>query len=175
MVELFSNFTSTLVIVGVILALGIIFEKQLIALSWWHPDSPYCRYDGIICDGAVRSGKTTCMSISFVAWAFYYFNDTNFALCGKTIASLKRNIVTACKIPTESVLFNIQELHDGLGKNVNDPVLAIFLKVFNKKLKKILTQKIWLSIMTEKLNIQMLQIKIPFDKLIYLQSEKIKA
>lgn len=46
---------------------------------------------------------------------------------------LKRNIVTACKIPTESVLFNIQELHDGLGKNVNDPVLAIFLKVFNKK------------------------------------------
>lgn len=46
---------------------------------------------------------------------------------------LKRNIVAACKIPTESVLFNIQELHDGLGKNVNDPVLAIFLKVFNKK------------------------------------------
>ena len=33
MVELFSNFTSTLVIVGVILALGIIFEKQLIALE----------------------------------------------------------------------------------------------------------------------------------------------
>ena len=33
MVELFSNFTSTLVVVGVILALGIIFEKQLIALE----------------------------------------------------------------------------------------------------------------------------------------------
>ncbi len=33
MVELFSNFTTTLVIVGVILALGIIFEKQLIALE----------------------------------------------------------------------------------------------------------------------------------------------
>ena len=33
MAELFSNFTSTLVIVGVILALGIIFEKQLIALE----------------------------------------------------------------------------------------------------------------------------------------------
>ena len=46
---------------------------------------------------------------------------------------LQRNIVTACKIPTESVLFNIQKLNDGLGKNVNDPVLAIFLKVFNKK------------------------------------------
>ena len=46
---------------------------------------------------------------------------------------LKANILSACKIPTESVLFNIQELHDGLGKNVNDPVLTIFLKVFNKK------------------------------------------
>ena len=33
MVELFSNFTTTLVIVGVLLALGIIFEKQLIALE----------------------------------------------------------------------------------------------------------------------------------------------
>ena len=33
MVELFSNFTSTLVIVGLLLALGIIFEKQLIALE----------------------------------------------------------------------------------------------------------------------------------------------
>ena len=46
---------------------------------------------------------------------------------------LKRNIVSACKIPTETVLFNIQELHDGLGKNTSDPVLAIFLKVFNRK------------------------------------------
>ena len=46
---------------------------------------------------------------------------------------LKDQIQKACKVPTESVLFNIQELHDGLGKNVNDPVLAIFLKVFNKK------------------------------------------
>ena len=68
-------------------------EKQLTAMSWWHPSSPYCSYDGIICDGAVRSGKTTCMSISFVAWAFYRFDDTSFAICGKTVTSLKRNIV----------------------------------------------------------------------------------
>ena len=45
---------------------------------------------------------------------------------------LKGQIQKACKVPTESVLFNIQELLDGIGKNVNDPVLAIFLKVFNK-------------------------------------------
>ncbi|MBO7319645.1 MAG: PBSX family phage terminase large subunit [Clostridia bacterium] len=68
-------------------------EKQLTAMSWWHPSSVYSTYDGIICDGAVRSGKTTCMSISFVAWAFYNFDDTSFAVCGKTVTSLKRNIV----------------------------------------------------------------------------------
>ncbi len=69
-------------------------EKQLLALSWWHDSSPYRSYDGLICDGAVRSGKTTCMSISFVAWAFYRFDDTSFAICGKTISSLRRNIIT---------------------------------------------------------------------------------
>lgn len=46
---------------------------------------------------------------------------------------LKGQIQKACKIPTESVLFNIQELLDGIGKNASDPVLTIFLKVFNKK------------------------------------------
>ncbi len=67
-------------------------EKQLTALSWWHKSSPLSSHDGLICDGAVRSGKTTCMSLSFVLWAFYTFDDTSFAICGKTIASLKRNI-----------------------------------------------------------------------------------
>lgn len=33
MAEIFSNFTSTLVIVGVILAIGIIFEEQFLALE----------------------------------------------------------------------------------------------------------------------------------------------
>ncbi len=33
------------------------------------------------------------MSLGFVVWAFYEFNDTSFALCGKTVTALKRNIV----------------------------------------------------------------------------------
>ncbi len=69
-------------------------KKQLVALSWWHDNSPFCSMDGLICDGAVRSGKTTCMSLSFIAWAFYSFDDTSFAICGKTIGSLRRNIIT---------------------------------------------------------------------------------
>lgn len=74
-------------------------KKQLLVLSWWHNSSCYKDYDGIICDGAIRSGKTTCMSLSFVMWAFYCFSDTSFALCGKTIASLKRNIISSL-LPT---------------------------------------------------------------------------
>ena len=58
------------------------------------PESPYRARDAIICDGAVRSGKTLCMSVSFVTWAFSEFSDRSFALCGKTIASLRRNVVT---------------------------------------------------------------------------------
>lgn len=68
--------------------------KQLRVLTWWCQSSDNHRYDAIICDGAVRSGKTVCMSLSFVAWSFYDFNETSFAICGKTIASLKRNIIT---------------------------------------------------------------------------------
>lgn len=63
-------------------------------LCWWMPESPFHRYDAVICDGAVRSGKTLCMSISFVSWAFANFSDSSFALCGKTIASLRRNVIT---------------------------------------------------------------------------------
>ena len=68
-------------------------QKQLTVLSWWHESSPFFNMDGIICDGAIRSGKTLCMAISFVAWSFYSFSDTSFAICGKTVSSLKRNIV----------------------------------------------------------------------------------
>ena len=69
-------------------------EKQMKALCWWMPESPFNTHDAIICDGAVRSGKTLCMSVSFIAWAFSAFSDCSFALCGKTIASLRRNVIT---------------------------------------------------------------------------------
>nr|DAR28763.1 MAG TPA: large terminase [Caudoviricetes sp.] len=69
-------------------------RKQLQALSWWCPGSPYESRDAVICDGAVRSGKTLCLGISFVAWALCRFQDRSFAICGKTIRSLKRNLIT---------------------------------------------------------------------------------
>lgn len=68
-------------------------EKQLTVLNWWSRNSSYRNKDAIICDGAVRSGKTVCTSLSFIFWSFYDFSDTSFALCGKTITSLKRNLI----------------------------------------------------------------------------------
>ena len=49
-------------------------RKQKMVLEWWIPGSPYADKDGIICDGSIRSGKTTVMSLSFVMWAMENFN-----------------------------------------------------------------------------------------------------
>ena len=69
-------------------------QKQLSVLNWWCKGSDVKDKNGIICDGAVRSGKTLCMGISFICWSFYAFSDTSFAICGKTISSLRRNVIT---------------------------------------------------------------------------------
>ena len=53
---------------------------------------PYSRYDALICDGAVRSGKTSIMSISFVMWAMDCFDKRAFAFCGKSVGAVERNI-----------------------------------------------------------------------------------
>jgi len=68
-------------------------KKQLTVMTWWQDNSPYRDKQAIICDGAVRSGKTFCMGLSFVLWAFYHFSGKSFAFCGKTILSLRRNLV----------------------------------------------------------------------------------
>ena len=90
-------------------------EKQMKALCWWMPESPLRGYDAVICDGAVRSGKTLCMSVSFVAWAFSAFSDRSFALCGKTIASLRRNVVTVILPVLRELGF---ECNEKLSKNL---------------------------------------------------------
>ena len=68
-------------------------KKQMGALTWWCPGSPYRGRDAVICDGAIRSGKTLCLSLSFVGWAFAAFRQGSFAVCGKTLSSLQRNLV----------------------------------------------------------------------------------
>lgn len=67
--------------------------KQRTVLNWWCETSPHRHRDAIICDGAVRSGKTLCLSLSFALWALSTHRRGSFALCGKTILSLRRNVV----------------------------------------------------------------------------------
>ncbi|MEE1319709.1 MAG: PBSX family phage terminase large subunit [Ruminococcus sp.] len=84
-------------------------EKQLRVLSWWSRSSDYHNCDAIICDGAVRSGKTFCMVLSFIIWSFYSFGNSDFALCGKTIRSLRRNMVTPVIPILKSLGFSCDE------------------------------------------------------------------
>ena len=72
---------------------GPISRRQRIVLTWWIPGKKYEDSDGIIADGSIRSGKTSSMGFSFVLWAMSTFNGQNFAMCGKTIESFRRNVL----------------------------------------------------------------------------------
>ncbi len=67
--------------------------KQRRVLTWWVPGKPDSEKEAIICDGAVRSGKTMAMGLSFFLWAQTSFHRQRFGICGKTIASLRRNVL----------------------------------------------------------------------------------
>lgn len=54
---------------------------------------PYTSYDALICDGAVRSGKTSIMIVAFVDWAMREFNNQRFGICGKTVDAASKNII----------------------------------------------------------------------------------
>ena len=77
--------------------------KQLKILGWWLDGSSSADFDGVIADGAIRSGKTLSMSLSFVMWATQNFSGANFALCGKTVTSLRRNVIS----PLEQMLSSL--------------------------------------------------------------------
>ena len=73
-------------------------RKQKKILTWWLPESPVSDKDGIIADGAIRSGKTLSMSLAFVMWAMESFDNQNFGMCGKTIGSFRRNVLFWLKL-----------------------------------------------------------------------------
>ena len=66
-------------------------------MTWWQTER-YKDKDAIICDGSIRSSKTVSMSIGFILWSCSCFNGKTFAICGKTIESLRRNVIT--QLPT---------------------------------------------------------------------------
>ncbi len=72
-------------------------KKQMQLLTWWCSDSPYHDYNGIIADGSIRAGKTVAMAVSFIIWAMDGYDGQNFAMCGKTVGSFRRNVWTWLK------------------------------------------------------------------------------
>lgn len=63
-------------------------KKQLQILAF-----PKSDYDALICDGSIRAGKTSVMSVSFILWGMQNFNGKNFGICSKTIRTAERNII----------------------------------------------------------------------------------
>lgn len=55
---------------------------------------PFTHFDAILCDGAIRSGKTSIMTVSFIDWAMRGFSGQRFGLCGKTVDSCVKNLVS---------------------------------------------------------------------------------
>lgn len=66
-------------------------------LLWWKMEK-HRNKDGIICDGSIRSGKTVSMTVGFILWSMYRFDNQSFAICGRTIEALRRNVIV--HIPT---------------------------------------------------------------------------
>ncbi len=67
-------------------------KRQMLALTWWNRPG-LCGYEGIICDGAIRSGKTLSMVTGFFLWSMANFDGCCFGLCGRTVGAIRRNIL----------------------------------------------------------------------------------
>lgn len=63
-------------------------EKQFKILAF-----PYTKYDALIADGSIRSGKSSLMTVAFVDDAMRRFNSQRFGICGKTVDSTIKNII----------------------------------------------------------------------------------
>lgn len=84
-------------------------KKQKKVLTWWLPESAASEMDGIIADGSIRSGKTVSMALSFVMWAMESFQEQNFAMCGKTIGSFRRNVLMVLKLMLASRGYKVKD------------------------------------------------------------------
>ncbi len=69
--------------------------KQRRVLTWWRRGSLEATRDAVICDGAVRSGKTLALGLSFFCWAMARYSHQQFALCGRTIEAVRRNLLVS--------------------------------------------------------------------------------
>lgn len=86
---------------------GPVFSpKQRVVLDWWRDG----RYDAVICDGAVRSGKTFALSVSFFLWAMARFQRQKFGLCAGSIAGVRRNLLAQARPVLTGLGFRWEEV-----------------------------------------------------------------
>lgn len=97
-------------------------KRQKLAMLWWQ-QKKFKGKDAIICDGSIRSGKTVSMSVGFILWSMSRFDGQIFGICGRTIASLRRNVILNLRdwVPSEiRIVEKRQEnklvISDGCGK-----------------------------------------------------------
>lgn len=83
--------------------------KQKKILTWWNKNSAVKDKEGIIADGAIRSGKTVSMSFSYVLWAMETFHGQNFGMAGKTIGSFRRNVLFWLKLMLVSRGYKVKD------------------------------------------------------------------
>ena len=79
--------------------------KQRQVLDWWRQDG----FDAVICDGAVRSGKTFALSLSFFLWAMARFQRQRFGLCAASINGVRRNLLAQARPVLERLGFRWEE------------------------------------------------------------------
>ena len=86
--------------------------KQIRAMTWWRPGGDDARLEAVICDGAVRSGKTLCMGMGFFLWAMVCFDGRQFAICGKTRASVRRNLLAEVTPRLEAIGMRVRRTEE---------------------------------------------------------------
>lgn len=64
--------------------------QQKRAITWWRTSGK----QAVICDGAVRSGKTLAVGLGFFLWATATFRGRQLAVCGKTVGAAQRNLLS---------------------------------------------------------------------------------
>lgn len=87
-------------------------------MTWWNRKT-FRDLDGILCHGAVRSGKTMALTCGFFLWSMATFDDQVFALCGKTVGSLRRNLL----MPMQGWLGGMFRIRENRAENK----LTVFL------------------------------------------------
>ena len=108
-------------------------RKQRMVLNWWTNTSPVKDMVGIIADGAIRSGKTVSMSLSFVFWAMSTFSGETFVMAGKTVGSFRRNVLDTLLPMLRSRGYTVDEYRSDNLMVVSRGKVANYFYIFGGK------------------------------------------